>query len=103
MVQFCSKTDFLFPAGKNEFSLLQIVHTGYWVNPASYSVATGVLSRGYSIRGVKSATQLHLVSRLRSAAILPFSYTPSWHEQGNLYLLHPCPSKKPKILSDTDL
>jgi hypothetical protein len=57
-------------------------------------VATGVISRGYSIGGVKVATQLHLVSRLRiSAAIPPFPYTSSWHEQGKLYLLHHCPSK----------
>jgi hypothetical protein len=45
-VQFRSKTDFLFPAGENEFSLLKIVHTGYCIHPASCSVATGVLSRG---------------------------------------------------------
>jgi hypothetical protein len=38
--------------------------------PASYSVGTGVISRGYNGRGV-NLTQLHLVPRLRMNGAVP--------------------------------
>jgi hypothetical protein len=50
---------------KSNLSVLQNVHTGSGAHPASCSVGTGVLSRGYSGHDVNLIAILHSVPRLR--------------------------------------
>jgi len=52
------------PVGEKDLSLLQNVHTGSEVQPASYSVDTGILYRGCD-QGVTLTSHLHLEPRLR--------------------------------------
>jgi hypothetical protein len=52
------------------FCLLRSVQTGCGPHTAS-SVGTGVLSRGYSGRGVKLTTHFYLIPRLRMSGAVP--------------------------------
>jgi len=60
------------PKRTRNFFLLHNVCTGSRVHSASYSVANGVLYRGYSNRRVKLITDLHLLRRLRMSGVMPF-------------------------------
>ena len=57
------------PAEVRYFSRLRNVHTSSGAHPASYSIPTGVLSRGQSGRGVRLFTHLQLVPRLRMSGV----------------------------------
>jgi hypothetical protein len=59
------------PAVAADFSCLQNVQTSYVHRPASYSMGTGVLSEGYSSRGMKLTTHLHLLLWLRMGGAIP--------------------------------
>ena len=59
------------PVGASDSSFLQNVQTASGAHPALYSMGSGVLSRGYSGRGVKLTTHLHLVPRLRMSGAIP--------------------------------
>ena len=65
------------------FSLLQNVRTGLWGPGASYSMRTGVLSRGYNGWCVILATHLHLTPRKEWVELHLYSlYTPWWRRRG---------------------
>ena len=74
------------PGRDKYFSRLQNVQADYGAHPASYSSATGVLSRGL---GVKLSTHFHHMTRLGISGIIPlFPYMISCVGHGKLYLLH---------------
>ena len=62
---------------KSLYLLQKKPQTACAAHPASYSMVTGVLSRGYSGQGVKLTTHIHVALRLRMS------------EVGPLLLLHP--------------
>jgi hypothetical protein len=68
------------PAGASDFSLFQNVQTIYGAHPKSYSMATAVLSREQSDRGMNMTTRLYLVLRLISGAtpLLPLDVFRAW-------------------------
>jgi len=75
------------PVESRGFSLLQNVKTNSGAYPASYSVGTGVLSRGYGGRVVKF-THFHPLPRLRmsgSVFLLPVYDFVAWSEKTLLY------------------
>jgi hypothetical protein len=59
------------PAVAADFSRLQNVQISYVRHPASYSMGTEVLSQGYSSRGMKLTTHLHLLLWLRMNGVIP--------------------------------
>jgi hypothetical protein len=60
------------PAGAGNFYPHQRVRTGSGAHPASYPMGTrGLFPWGYSGRGVKMATHLHLVPRSRMRGYIP--------------------------------
>ena len=80
---------FYFPTGARDWFLLQNFQTGSGVHPASYSVVTWSISRGWSARGVKYTIHLHQVPRLRISGAKPPPYNKtSSREQGQLYPIH---------------
>jgi len=58
------RSEVRIPADARDLSLIQNLHTGYGLHPASYSGDTGVPSWGLSGRSVKLTTH-HLVPRSR--------------------------------------
>ena len=78
-----------FPEGPRDFYLLRKVQTSFVTRPASYSMGTGRPLRvgGGSGGGVKPTNHLHEMPRLRICETTPpFTHTPSWYAQGQLYL-----------------
>ena len=59
------------PAVAADFPRLQNVQTNYVRHPASYSMGNGVFSQGYSSRGMKLTTHLHLLLWLRMSGAIP--------------------------------
>jgi hypothetical protein len=62
------------PPGARNFSLLSNVHTGSGAHPAFYTMDTGIVSLGWSGRGVKWTTHLHILLMLRM--LEPYFYFP---------------------------
>jgi hypothetical protein len=56
----------LFPAGVTNVSLFQTVQNGSGAHTDPYSVGTGITGRG-----VKSATHLYVVPKLRTSGVIP--------------------------------
>ena len=67
------------PVWATDFYLLCNVHTGSAVNPASYCMGTGVLSRGRSGRGIKITTPSSAANQNE------WIYMPAWRGWGKLY------------------
>jgi hypothetical protein len=59
------------PAGDREFVFSKTVQIGCMTHPVSYSIAIGVLSRGYNGRDVMLTSHFHLVQRLRISGAIP--------------------------------
>jgi hypothetical protein len=72
--QWACRSGVRIPVGERYLSLLQNVHTGSQTHPASYSVGTGTLYRGFG-QGVKLTTHLHLTPRLRTREATRISTT----------------------------
>ena len=62
-----------FPAGVKDFSLLQNVQAGSRAHPASYSMDSCVLCRGYRGLDVTFTTYLHLKTSFRMSGAIPLS------------------------------
>lgn len=60
---------------REEIFSAKTVQTGFRSHQATYSVGTGILFRGWSGRGMKLTTRIHLVSRLR---MLPLYVSIAW-------------------------
>ena len=58
-------------AETRDFSVLQNVHTGSEDHPASFSVGTGVLSRGVKRLGRDVDTHLYLVPSVGASGAIP--------------------------------
>ena len=59
------------PAVAADFSCLQNVQSSSVHHSASYSMGTGVLSQGYSNRGMKLIIHLYLLLWLRMSGVIP--------------------------------
>ena len=57
--------------GARDFPLLQIVQTGTGAHLISYSMDSGFLSRGRSVRGLMMTTHLHLAPKFGMSRATP--------------------------------